>query len=131
MSQYIDTMRNACVKLTRPRKLVLDVLQTAKQPLSMKEIHKRIRKKADLASVYRTVNLFQTLGIAREVPLGEGYQRYELVSEGRHHHYVLCIECGKLENIDICLLDQVEKMTHFKILSHSMEFQGICNRCAG
>ncbi len=131
MSHYIDIMKKAGVKFTRPRKLVLDALQAAKQPLSIKEIHKRVRNKADLASVYRTVNLFQDLGIVREVQFGEGYQRYELIGEGQHHHYVLCIECGKLEDIDICLLDRVEKMTNFKILSHSMEFQGLCHSCAG
>lgn len=131
MSQYIDVMKKAGVKLTRPRRLVLNVLRAAKQPLSMKEIHKRIRKKADLASVYRTINVFLELGIVREIPLGERYQRYELVAEGRHNHYILCIECGRLENIDICLLDQVEKMTDYKIISHSMEFQGVCYSCAG
>ncbi len=130
MTHVIEKIKNAGVKFTRPRKLVLDALRTARQPLSMKEIHKRVRNRADLASVYRTVNLFQELGIVREVQLGEGYQRYEFIEEGRHHHYVLCIECGKLEDIDICFLDRVEKMTNFKILSHSMEFQGLCHSCA-
>ncbi len=65
----------------------------------------------------------------REVSLGEGYQRYALVGEDQHNHYVLCVECGKLEDIDICLLDEVERMTNFKILSHSMEFQGIFRNC--
>lgn len=129
MSQYIEKLKKAGVRFTRPRRIVLDVLRHAKQPLSMKEMHKRIGKKADLASVYRTINLFQELGIVREVPLGEGYQRYELTEEGRHHHYVLCTVCGKLENIDLCLLERVENMTNYKILSHSMEFQGICDNC--
>ncbi len=131
MFTYIEKIKNAGVKFTRPRKLVLDVLKAAKQPVSIKEIHKRIRKNADLASVYRTIHLFEELGIVREVPLGEGYQRYELIEEGRHHHYILCVECGKLEDIDVCLADQVAKMTHFRILSHSMEFQGVCRGCDG
>jgi len=131
MQNYIEVLKQAGLKLTRPRKEILNALQKAEYPLRMKDIHKRSRNKADLASVYRTIHLFQKLGIVREVPLGEGYQRYELVGEGKHHHYILCVECGKLEDIDICLLDRVEKMTNFKILSHSMEFQGICLRCAG
>jgi len=131
MFTYIEKIKNAGVKFTRPRKLVLDVLKAAKQPVSIKEIHKRIRKNADLASVYRTIHLFEELNIVREVPLGEGYQRYELIEEGRHHHYILCVECGRLEDIDVCLLDRVEKTTNYKILTHSMEFRGICHNCTG
>ena len=124
-------MKEAGLKFTRPRSLVLTALQKANEPLSIKEIYKRVPNRIDLASIYRTIHCFLELGIVREVPLGEGYQRYELVGEGKHYHYVLCVECGKLEDIDICLLEQVEKMTNYKILSHSMEFQGICHRCTG
>jgi len=131
MINYKTIMKEAGLKFTRPRSLVLTALQKANEPLSIKEIYKRVPNRIDLASIYRTIHCFLELGIVREVPLGEGFQRYELVGEGKHYHYVLCVECGKLEDIDICLLEQVEKMTNFKILSHSMEFQGICRGCAG
>ncbi len=131
MINYKTIMKEAGLKFTRPRSLVLTALQKANEPLSIKEIYKRVPNRIDLASIYRTIHCFLELGIVREVPLGEGYQRYELVGEGKHYHYVLCVECGKLEDIDICLLEQVEKMTNYKILSHSMEFQGICHRCTG
>jgi Fe2+ or Zn2+ uptake regulation protein len=129
MSSNTDILKKAGVKLTRPRILVLDILKSAGVPLGVKEIHDRIRKKADLASVYRTINLFHEIGIVREIPLGEGFQRYELVRKGKHRHYILCVRCGRLDEIHICLLDQVAKMTKFRILSHSMEFQGLCSRC--
>ena len=130
IQEYMQILRNAGVKLTRPRRLVLEVLCGSLDPLSIKEIHKQTGKKADLASIYRTVRLFTELGITREVPLGEGYQRYELVERGKHRHYVLCVKCGTIRHIDICILEQIEKLTNFKITSHSMEFRGICSKCS-
>jgi Fur family transcriptional regulator, ferric uptake regulator len=130
IQEYEVILKNAGVKLTRPRRLVLDVLCGRGEPLSIKEIHKQSGKKADLASIYRTIGLFTELGITREVPLGEGYQRYELVEQGKHRHYVLCVKCGTIRKIDICILEQIEKLTNFKIISHSMEFRGICSKCS-
>jgi Fur family transcriptional regulator, ferric uptake regulator len=129
MKEHIEIMRRGGIKLTRPRKMALEILHHAAHPLSIKEIHKRTQNKVDLASVYRAIHIFIAYDIVRELSLGEGYRRYEIIAGRRHHHYVLCVKCGKMENIDLCLLDRVEKMTNYKIISHSMEFQGICRQC--
>lgn len=120
-------IRDNGFKLTRPRELVLEVLDNSKQPLTLNEIHLKIND-IDFASVYRNIKLFKSLELVSEVLYGDKTPRYEL-KEKVHRHHVVCARCGKVKKVDICLIDTVEKNTGFKIIDHSVVMRGICPDC--
>ena len=118
------------LKATAPRLCIYEILKNSGSPVSADYIYGKSKKSADRASIYRTLNSFIKLGICDEVNLKEGFLRYELKNEDTHHHHIRCDNCGRIECIDICIKDEVEKITKFKINDHSIEFTGICPRCS-
>lgn len=120
-------VRDNGFKLTRPRELVLGVLNSSDMPLTLNEIHLKI-KHIDFASVYRNIKLFKSLELVSEVLYGDKTPRYEL-KEKVHRHHVVCARCGKVKKVNICLIDTVEKNTGFKIIDHSVVMKGICPDC--
>lgn len=58
--------------------------------------------------------------------------RYECIFDRHHHHHIVCRTCGKIENVEACILGELEKMLAQKgytDLSHSLEFFGVCESC--
>lgn len=120
-------------RITVPRIEILKILKSNQNPLTMSEIHKKIRnKKIDLATVYRTINLFKELGIVNEIDFKDEFKRYELIYDRHHHHHIVCKKCKRVENVEACILDEVEKFLikkGYSEISHSLEFFGVCKFC--
>lgn len=120
-------------RITSSRLEILAILKSNHNPLTMSEIHKKIRNtKIDLATVYRTINLFTGLGIVNEIDFKDEFKRYELIYDRHHHHHIVCRKCKRIENVEACILDDVEKLLNkkgYSEISHSLEFFGICENC--
>ncbi|EHT8062876.1 transcriptional repressor, partial [Staphylococcus pseudintermedius] len=88
-----------------------------------------------LATVYRTLELLADLKVVDKVSFGDGVSRFDLRKEGsKHfHHHLVCMECGRVDEIEEDLLPQVEERVeneyNFKILDHRLTFHGICETC--
>lgn len=121
-------------KITTPRLDILRILKSNHKPLTISEIHNSIKnKKTDLATVYRTINLFAELGIVNEIDFKDDFKRYELVYDRHHHHHIVCRKCKSVENVEACVLDELEKFLFKKgytNISHSLEFFGLCGKCS-
>lgn len=126
---------------TAPRRAVLDVLLKAAAPLSIMEIHKQIKKRRiDLSSVYRTVNLLCELGLLRVADASRGSQYVELAEPFMsHHHHLICQACGQIGELDGCLLEnevleaithQVRRLRNFRVTDHDLRLLGLCEACA-
>jgi Fur family ferric uptake transcriptional regulator len=126
---------------TAARRAVLDVLLKAASPLSVMEIHKRIKRhRIDLSSVYRTVNLLCELGLFRVVDVSRGSQYVELAeSFTGHHHHLICQACGQIGELDGCFLEnevleaitrQVRQLRNFQVTDHDLRLLGLCEACA-
>jgi Fur family ferric uptake transcriptional regulator len=133
-------MRQALVgqgfSLTEPRRQVLDVFLRESKPVTASEVHRRISKRgADLASVYRTIELFCRMGVLTEVDHTPQGRRYELSDEYReHHHHLICRGCGKIQDFEDCFLEEFEKVirrkARFRVTRHDLKFFGLCRACA-
>ncbi len=88
-------IKRAGYKMTRPRRAVLDHLNNVHQLSSAQEIHSKLHN-IDLASVYRTLGLFEELGIVQREDVS-GTARYYL-AEHQHHH-ITCEKCGRTKCI--------------------------------
>jgi len=120
-------------RITSPRLQILSILKANHKPLTISEIHNKIKnKKTDLATVYRTINLFTVLNIVHEIDFKDEFKRYELVYDRHHHHHIVCKKCKNVENVEACILEELEKLLNKKgytEISHSLEFFGVCERC--
>lgn len=120
-------------RVTTPRLEVMSVLKSNHKPLTISEIHDKLKKKRiDLATVYRTLNLFTQLGIVNEIDFKDEFKRYELIYDRHHHHHIVCKICKRVENVETCILDELEKLIEkkgFSDITHSLEFFGICKNC--
>ncbi|MDO5718030.1 MAG: Fur family transcriptional regulator [Tissierellia bacterium] len=132
-------MKEAGYKITGQRKLVFEVLEEHDdEHLTPEEIHKYVSEKNDnigIATVYRTLLLFDRLGIVQKLNIDDSGARYELVNEleEHHHHHLICIKCSGLQEVEDDLLIEVEekiqKSHDFKIKNHELKFFGVCKNC--
>lgn len=127
MENLLEKIKEHGIKLTVPRKKILLTLQQSNSPKSLAEIHEQ-NKEVDFASVFRNVKMFCSLGLVREINMGDKKVRYELRGN-EHCHHIICSKCGRIEKIRICYLDRIENLTDFEITEHHMEFVGLCPDC--
>ena len=120
--------------LTKPRKAVFDLLYN-QEPQSMQVLARRAAGKVDRATVYRTVELFERLGIARRLNIGWKY-KIELsdVFTG-HHHHMYCSNCGRTYDLPEnpmleTMIDTVAGKTGFSPRGHQLEVYGLCQTCS-
>jgi Fur family ferric uptake transcriptional regulator len=125
------------VNRTKVKVSVLISLSKAETPLSVAEIYAKLGDgSCDISTVFRTVGQFKDKGLVRELNLGEGFFRYELISQdahSHHHHHVRCRDCGEIKHLDDCDLSPFEKMIErlgYKNLEHHLEFTGVCSKCS-
>jgi len=92
-------LRKAGLKVTQPRKLILELLDEAgNKHVTADDIY-RVLMKADedvgLATVYRVLNQFEAAGLVVKHNFEGGQAYYELDS-GDHHDHMVCVETGKV-----------------------------------
>jgi len=130
----LERARGAGLRLTEARRSIARVLAQARVPLPVEEIHRRVgRAKADRVTLYRSLEAFERAGIAQRHPLEKGRALYALAAPGHHHHHVVCRRCGAIERLAECDAAAVEAAARsrgFTDLSHVLEIQGVCPRCA-
>lgn len=119
--------------LTKPRKLVFDLLLNQK-PQSMQVLTERAKDKVDRATVYRSMQLFEALGIVNRLNIGWKY-KYELsdVFQGHHHHFH-CTNCGTTFSLEPnamleTMIDTVAAKSGFSPRGHQLEVYGLCADC--
>ena len=126
-------------KLTPQREATVKILiDNEKDHLSAEEIFMFLKKSNSdigLATVYRTLEILTQLGVANKVIFEDGLSRYDLHRDKstHFHHHLLCMECGKIDEIFEDLLadveKDVEKRYQFKVEDHRLTFHGMCADC--
>ena len=118
------------VRLTDQRKLVAQVLSESQDHPDVDELHKRVSKldpKISIATVYRTVKLFEESGILAKHDFKGNKARYEQTS-GEHHDHLIDINTGKITefiNEDIEKLQKkVAEKLGYKLVDHRLELYG-------
>ncbi len=133
------------LRVTKPRRIIVDVLGSTIQHLSAEEVFFRVHKvypNVGLTTVYRTLDLLEQMGIVVKQNFGDGRCRYELAENPKkpgHHHHLVCTSCRHVIEYDdfvdeeVGLLRKVEKELSrkhgFQIVSHVIQFHGLCTTC--
>lgn len=128
-----QTLKEAGSSATKSRVLIFTTLQQG--PQSISQLAKASASQADRATVYRTVELFEKLGIVNRI--WHGFKHHIELSEifTPHHHHASCQNCGRITDLTSTDLESVlsalAKKHRFLALSHSVELTGYCNQCQG
>jgi|SRR6185503_3012266 len=122
-------------RCTSSRIALLKMLLKEARPLSIQEILELWSKqKPNQVTLYRALESLASTGMINRVDLNSGVARYEY-TPNTHHHHLVCTNCKVLEDIATCsvssLKNTILKNSKFtSIYSHTLEFFGLCNRCA-
>ena len=136
MEKLIAILREKGYKITPQRRAVIaaflesDKFATAQQIL---DYVKESNPDMSLDTVYRNLGLLVDLGVINEINTrGKEGNIYELITT-KHHHHLVCLNCGKVECLDFCPINHEKLETAskkgFDITSHSLEFYGYCLNC--
>lgn len=137
--------RGCGYRMTVPREAILNVLSRTSKHLSAEDVYMAVHKiypNVGLTTVYRTLEILVQMGLVFRFDFGDGRARYEL-SEGpkgtRHHHHLVCTNCGRVIDYtdfideEVELLNQTEKglskKYNFEITNHLIQFYGLCSEC--
>ena len=130
-----ETIEQKClakgVKLTEQRKTIAKIMSDSQDHPDVDELYRRASKidsKISIATVYRTVKLFEEAGIVAKHDFKGGKARYEELNEG-HHDHLIDIKTGEIiEFVD----DEIEKLQQkvaekygYKLVDHKLELYGI------
>ena len=129
-----NVIENECIKkgvrLTDQRKLVAKVMSESDDHPDVDELHKRVNKidlKISIATVYRTVKLFEEAGIVAKHDFKGTKARYEDAAQ-EHHDHLIDINTGEIiefVNDDIEKLQkQVAEKLGYKLVDHRLELYG-------
>ena len=118
------------VRLTEQRKLVAKIMSESHNHPDVDELHKRVNKfdsKISIATVYRTVKLFEEAGIISKHDFKGNKARYEQASH-EHHDHLIDINTGEITefvNQDIeRLQEKVAEKLGYKLVDHRLELYG-------
>ena len=130
-----ETIEKKCIlkgiKLTDQRKIIAQVMSDSSDHPDVDELYKRVSKidsKISIATVYRTVKLFEEVGILAKHDFKGGKARYEELSEG-HHDHLIDIKTGEIiefvdEDIEK-LQKKVAEKYGYDLVDHKLELYGV------
>ena len=121
--------------LTAQRQLLLQLIRDAGGHVDAKELYRRASstdESISLATVYRSLRLFQELGLVEERRLGQSSLHYELRHAAEHQHFV-CRDCGKIIEFRNPLIDKlvdtVQAEEGVSVARAEFYLEGYCPQC--
>ena len=129
-----DTLEELCrkrgVRLTEQRKVIAEIMTSSLDHPDVDELHKRINKidsKISIATVYRTVKLFEEAGVVSKHDFKGGKARYEKSPE-EHHDHLIDVNSGEIiefidEDIEL-LQKKVADKLGYTLVDHRLELYG-------
>lgn len=120
------------LRITEPRLIILEKLFNIGEPVSIDALEKKINKKMDISTLYRSLKKMVDTGILYQTDFREGKAFFEY--QRHHHHHIVCTSCGIKESVDFCIEKEIKnistKSKKFNIVkNHSLEFFSTCKKC--
>jgi len=127
--------RQKRLRLSHPRFFIFQELSNAETPLGPKELYRCLlkkRRRIGLTSIYRSLDLFESLGIVFKIT-SESTMKYMLCELNGHHHHVICKGCGNVAEMSFCDISKwskkVMESTGYQVTDHQLNFYGFCKTC--
>src|SRR5215469_11765923 len=133
-----NALRQRGIRLTRQRRVILQVMDAAEQHLDVDQILDRAQKispEVHLVTVYRTIDLLKKEGLIDELDLLHlrGDRHYYETHGPRDHIHVACLRCGKVREFESRLYEQLKNQIardfNMKVTVSRTEVGGYCAEC--
>ncbi len=122
------------LRLTTQRQVILEELSKVKTHPTANELYDMVRSRLPrigLGTVYRNLELMADNGMILKIEVGGTQKRFDATTE--NHYHIRCSECGKVDDIDIPVLNDIVEeasdVSAYHITGHHVEFTGICGVC--
>jgi Fur family ferric uptake transcriptional regulator len=120
---------------TRVRHAVSEILEASAVPLSLRELHDRVRRELPTtaySTIFRLIKRLERDGQISRVDWRERGSRFEWADRD-HHHHIVCGDCGRtvdLEDRDLGFSERrIQSQTGFRVKHHTIELEGTCADC--
>lgn len=135
LNRIVSRLRNAGLKLTPQRELIISTLLASGGPLTARDVLKSVRKtqpRISFDTVYRNLAVLNEIGVVNRINLKVRFNsRFEIADDHRHH--LVCLGCGEVRPVNLCPFQEVavglEKDKPFRIVGHAFEIYGYCAGC--
>jgi len=129
-------IRNVGLRLTGPRRVVLEVVRATESHPTAELVHRMVRRRlprVSLGTVYRNLRLLVAQGLVNELP--GPHARFD--GNTSDHHHFTCLLCGRIVDVDgpltephsRALCSRVATEGGFSVTHHRIEFYGRCAGC--
>jgi Fur family ferric uptake transcriptional regulator len=131
----LAALEGAGLRLTGPRRELAALLTEQTGHFTSADLVAETRRRrlgVGRATVFRTLEALESLGLVERIDLPTGDHAY-VACERPHHHHVVCSRCGRTSEIDDAGLNtvvhQIAKRTGYRVDVHRLELFGLCPEC--
>ena len=135
LDELTTRLRERGHRLTPQRMAVLKILATNEGHPSVEQIYEHVKvdfPMTSLATVYKTLTLLKEMGEVLELGFSDGGNRYDGNKPYPHPH-LICTECKNIVDPEVATLSElrqeVAQSTGYQIVSHRLDFFGLCPQC--
>jgi Fur family peroxide stress response transcriptional regulator len=135
--ELIAKLQEQEYRLTPQRVALLRLLATSDGHPSASQLYEQIKDRfptTSPATVYKTLNLLKEMGEVLELGFSDDDNRYDGHKPFPHPH-LICLRCRKIVDPEVNLVQDLEQQmvqsSGFQILSHRLDFYGLCPDCQG
>ncbi|MBM4341484.1 MAG: transcriptional repressor [Deltaproteobacteria bacterium] len=132
---FKSVFQNNRVRMSHPRLFIYQELAASNNPLSPQELYRNLikqKKKIGLTSIYRSLDLFESLGVVFKIVNGSNV-KYKICEMDDHHHHIVCKKCGEVVELHFCHIsdwsEKVKESTGYEVTDHHLNFYGFCKNC--
>ena len=131
----LDKLKEKGHRITPQRLVILRTLVESQNHPSVEDIFAKVKVNfptTSLATIYKTIAVIKELGEVLELEFSSGHNRYDGHKPYPHPH-LLCVKCKKIVDPELSSLAHLTQElvfdTGYRILSHRLDFYGICPEC--
>jgi Fur family ferric uptake transcriptional regulator len=133
---HVHALKHLGLKITQPRVQVLKILeQEDLRHFTAEAVYEALKNNGEdiaIATVYRILTQFESVGLVKKLRFDEGHAVFELHT-GEHHDHLVCVQCGFVEEFCDEILEErlkvIEKNKEFTMTEHALVIHGICKSC--
>jgi Fur family ferric uptake transcriptional regulator len=129
-----DVQQEKPLRMTRQRRIILRELRKVKTHPSADELYETVRQylpRISLGTVYRNLEMLSQIGEIQKIEVCGSIKRFD--GNNKEHYHVRCMVCGRIEDVPESIKfdfgQRVDQTMHYRILSHRLEFVGLCPAC--
>lgn len=133
---FLHTLRDRGFRMTPQREMVLAALHQMDSPVTAEDLYHKVQQSSssvDISTVYRTLDLLQSMDFVTSLGMGDAQRMYELSPGHGHHAHLVCRSCGAITPVELeqfqPLADSIRQQHGFRLELNNLSFVGQCAGC--